>query len=46
MEELEADDHLEAMVQAPPDNVPALCDGRMHPRVFRTEHLYKKIKTK
>jgi hypothetical protein len=41
MEELEADDHLEAMVQVIPGNLLVLCDGRMHPKVFQTEHLYK-----
>jgi hypothetical protein len=41
MEELEADDHLEATVQVIPGSALVLCDEHMHPKVFQTEHLYK-----
>jgi hypothetical protein len=44
MEELEADDHSEAMVQVTLGYILGLCDGCMHPKVFQTEHLYKRIK--
>jgi hypothetical protein len=44
MEEQEAGDHLEAMVQVTLGNMLGLCDGCMHPKVFQTEHLYKRIK--
>ena len=44
MEGLEADDHLEAMVQVTPGKTLGPCDGHMHPKVFQREHLYQKIK--
>jgi len=44
MEGLEADDHLEAMVQVTPGKMLGPCDGHTHPRVFQREHLYQKIK--
>jgi hypothetical protein len=44
MVELEADGHSEAMVQVIPGNTLVLHDGHTHPKVFQTEHHYKRIK--